>query len=461
MDQLPVEIISLIVEHLQQWNISDQPFSHLTETSKDGTVGWLTHTVESRRDVCNFRLVCHSFYNSSLRSFGEVLGNRIFRITKADLEDLEAISCVAALTPHIRTITFGSAQFDDISINQTLHVVLANIPAPHQLRLQAAYSRAFEWQRQLPHRGYVRPMEAVLNRLPNFENIRLLTSDHPDRSSHLRGWLDPGDSEIIAKAWHETAGGWPEDESIYDIGQASIRQQARSTVAAFFPLCCALQDAGTVLRELRIGLEDAVSPQALFALMNDTGMVSTLHRLRLQIDPRFFQLSHQQQSALYYECIFALLPNVTDLSLSLVHDARFWNFGSAASSLLQLLRLLPHLKQLTMRGNWAYNERDLVDFVTDHGEHLAKLALKGPVLSAGSWTRVVQQLASVRLSALQHLQLSDMSLMAADTRSIPAFNTTSWQDFVEDVRQPIEENVMCTVYLSSGDGEYIHCPSQS
>ena len=120
MDRLPIELISLIAEHLQQWYISDQPFSHLTETSKDPMVtskdepvGWLTHTSDSHEDILNFRLVCQVFYNSSLHIFGELLDSRIFRITKFGLEELQALAGVATMRPHIRKLTFGNAQFDD------------------------------------------------------------------------------------------------------------------------------------------------------------------------------------------------------------------------------------------------------------------------------------------------------------------------------------------------------------
>ena len=96
--------MSFVVEHLQQWNVSDQPFSHLTETSKDGTVGWLVHTFDSRQNISRFRLACRGFYNSSHRCFGAVLGDRVFQPTKDDLKDLEAMSNNHSFgTPHPNT----------------------------------------------------------------------------------------------------------------------------------------------------------------------------------------------------------------------------------------------------------------------------------------------------------------------------------------------------------------------
>jgi hypothetical protein len=35
MNHLPVELISMIAAQLQQWNLADQPFSYLKETSAD------------------------------------------------------------------------------------------------------------------------------------------------------------------------------------------------------------------------------------------------------------------------------------------------------------------------------------------------------------------------------------------------------------------------------------------
>jgi hypothetical protein len=106
MDHLPVELISMIAAQLQQWNLADQPFSHLTEISADNRDGWLIHTKASRRDIKNFRLVCSKLCHSTLCNFGEILGDRVYRFTKVGLEVLQAMSNIVELQPHIRTLTF-------------------------------------------------------------------------------------------------------------------------------------------------------------------------------------------------------------------------------------------------------------------------------------------------------------------------------------------------------------------
>jgi hypothetical protein len=44
MEDLPVELISMIAARLQERDLANQPFSHITETSADRKDGWLVHT---------------------------------------------------------------------------------------------------------------------------------------------------------------------------------------------------------------------------------------------------------------------------------------------------------------------------------------------------------------------------------------------------------------------------------
>jgi hypothetical protein len=82
----------MIAAQLQERNLAQQPFSHITETSADRKDGWLAHTKASVRHISKFRLVCGKLRDSSLRSFGDILGDRVFRFTEVGLHDSALIA---------------------------------------------------------------------------------------------------------------------------------------------------------------------------------------------------------------------------------------------------------------------------------------------------------------------------------------------------------------------------------
>ena len=82
MNRLPIELVSVIAEDFVQSNFSAEPFFYIVETSRDGAMDWLTLTLGSRKDIFNFRLVCHQLRGGSRKTFGKVLGDRKTRITK-------------------------------------------------------------------------------------------------------------------------------------------------------------------------------------------------------------------------------------------------------------------------------------------------------------------------------------------------------------------------------------------
>ena len=206
MDQVPLEIISAIVEQLEQLTISDDAFSHSTETFKDGPVSWLSHTVESRQDVRKFRLVCRKFYNGSFKSFGKILGDRKFRITKVGLQDLKGIAKVKGLVPYIQILTFGNARFIDIDSwhgSQSPKVVLAHVPdSKDRTRLCSALKEASQWASYENTDRHVELLTSALKAFANLKSIRLVDSDRVDHDNHLAGWMEqPGDDELVRAAW--------------------------------------------------------------------------------------------------------------------------------------------------------------------------------------------------------------------------------------------------------------------
>lgn len=149
MENLRLELISTISEYFLDWGFADTPFAHLTETSgrRYGVWhgGWLLYTDESWRDICNFRRICRQLYTGSFVSFGGFLGSRVFRLTKLGMEDLQGILDVVLLRPHIRTLTFGSAQFYNSSDHPAVMKVFGLMSAPMQTKLPAAYADPAGW----------------------------------------------------------------------------------------------------------------------------------------------------------------------------------------------------------------------------------------------------------------------------------------------------------------------------
>jgi hypothetical protein len=110
------------------------------------------------------------------------------------------MSNIVELQPHIWTLTFGNAQFHDLTKNVALKELFQMPLKPDQTRLSTAYSDAYQSQSRLPKSLCTYKVLIALRNLPRLTNLRLL-SDSPDMSNHLGGWLGPHDSTLITSAW--------------------------------------------------------------------------------------------------------------------------------------------------------------------------------------------------------------------------------------------------------------------
>ena len=99
---LPLEIMSLIAESLQEFDVSSKPFAHLAGTIPIGSPEWKQLSSRSKRDVCNFRLVCRKATDAAKKSFGNVISNRTFRMTPANVQDLLDLWTTSDLAPYIK-----------------------------------------------------------------------------------------------------------------------------------------------------------------------------------------------------------------------------------------------------------------------------------------------------------------------------------------------------------------------
>lgn len=452
METLPVELLSFVADHLQAWNTAAQPFSHLTETSMDGTVGWLTHLPSSRQDICNFRLVCSKFHSSSLRTFGEILGDHIFRWTKVGMEDLQALSDHKPLKPYIRTLTFGTAHFNDPADNYQLKAVLETLRKRDSERLFDAYSRAYKWQNDHAPDDCIDIMTIALGKLPMFKNLRFLIPDRP--TAHLGGWLTSKQDAMRIRAELEIIG-HPFD-SIYEIDYGWDCPDH---------LIVPLEKVELSLETLRIGCGYGLHWSDLAGWVGHKSM-SRLKHLRFDMNFDCFWS---------YTDVFKILRDVSpveSLSISYHHNPDYTSLTDATGGLIEYLRLCNNLKHIVIRGEWSYTEHDLLALVGDC-EVLETLVLNDPILvqessdsgenqtNLNSWASVVNRILSAPSDTLEHLQLSTIHTREATNRLVPTFNAVAWAEFIQDVRSSIEEQRTCTVYLSSGECEYMFCPSQA
>ncbi|KAF2494266.1 hypothetical protein BU16DRAFT_69214 [Lophium mytilinum] len=124
MDQIPIELLQMIVQELEDFGpypdasslLSGRISSSLTAdeclmNKRCGLINWSKLTEESRRDILNCRQVATCFRDAAWPSFGKVIGDLLFRITKKDMKDLTEISKVEKLGPWLRSLTFGTRIF--------------------------------------------------------------------------------------------------------------------------------------------------------------------------------------------------------------------------------------------------------------------------------------------------------------------------------------------------------------
>jgi len=445
MDSLPVELLSCIIKHLQQWNIADQPFSQVTETSVDGTIGWLTHTAHSRNDICGFRLLSRKCYASSSQVFGELLGDRIFRITKVGVDDLRALAKQETLSPNIRTLTFGNAQFDEPGRNEALARLLGRLPAADSQRIFSTYQEAYLGAYHFYNGGnggtIVGALADVFKELPNLKALRLLSHDQPDlHGDHLGGWLTRADEALLAQAKLDGPILTPDDISIYTVGRGGSGDMKW--------LAYALRDAGLHIKDLRVGGSTGILATDLASW---TCVPDKLQHVGLELDPTF--VDSQSGFLTYTDTFFSKVPDIRSATLSKAYDGYTTRYAQVTTELLDMMRPYAGLEKLTIKGEWTYTEDYIISLFHDC-KSLEIFVLKGAVLWRGSWASIVKRLMTMQATKLRYLEFS--YIYDRVDRLEPAFETVTWLEFVEDVGPVIEENGKCAVYLSSAEYEYTH-----
>ncbi|KAH8704363.1 hypothetical protein GQ44DRAFT_778133 [Phaeosphaeriaceae sp. PMI808] len=379
MDELSLELTSLIAGQLLERSRFDPSRQSLSETDSlvPRTDVWLTHLEDSVQDICNFRLVNHSLYNSSHVVFGELLGtHRVFRKTKVGMNDLQAMANIPDLRPHIRMLTFGNSNFYD-PLDQRIPNGFMQIPEEHRTRLQDAYMRAARWWLMEGSSSYIPSVEATLRKFSNLRKVRLLHYECP--WEHLEGWLDLSDYDLTERAWNT-------NDHLY-LRKTKMYKQERADTESFRALGEAIRRAGTAIESLQIGHELAISPSVLMKFLSESKITSTLRHVSLELDSVDLAQSFTANAVNDYGTFFNSLNCTNITSLSLVMDpfsrpAHQMGFTLATRNLLAHLEPIAGFKQLAIRGEWSYSEGQLVHFISAHSENLTQFVLRGP-----SWWR--------------------------------------------------------------------------
>jgi len=446
MDRLPIELVSVIIQGLQQSNAGDEPFDRLTETTREGVDGWLVQTVESRRDICNFRLVSRKFYNSSFPTFSELLGDRVFRITQSGLEDLFAICSTTSLPLHIRKLTFGTFRFEEPII---LRDLCQSLPQPHKTRLCVSYKGDHCWHQSHGASLQAQDLAQILRRLSNLKTLRILLFDNWDIVNYLGEWLGPSEVADVARVV-------PKSAPTLSINDDDYRSRTNDLLPWLAPLFNAIRSTKTVLQDLRFGLDNTPAPNELFNTLGKINIASSLRHLRLHMNP-----THLRESgSFYYSCLvdtFQALSNITHLTLSMVQITDFEHDGDATDNLLNLLEPLKLLRHLTIRGAWQYSEDQLLKFVSSRDAELSLFSLKDPVMHAGSWSSTISRLAQLQPGNLRYFEVFSMS--TSEMNALDSVDpVVGWEEFLAVVKKPVEQWATCSVYLSCSHDNYFFGP---
>jgi hypothetical protein len=305
------------------------------------------YTSRSRQDLCNFRLVCRKLHDSSVQSLGRLLGGGVFCITKVGLDDLQAIASLTALGPHIKTLTFGYARFDDP--NRTPHSEFEgsfartwrSLPDTHRDRLLSAYTEAYQWSYHNNASQHIRLLSRVFKCFPNLHDIRLHPSDSPGKHNHLVDGLRPGDAEVFNKAWQtETLSRKELEGGMYG---SHIREPQ-----ILGPISRAAKSAGIIIEELRISYGWVILPSKFTDAEQMYDMFSNVRKLQLPLQPNYLSFDNTTPAPQNYREVFYLFPNVTHLWLSTGIGFPAGYYTKETTNLFTLLKPLARLESLCL-----------------------------------------------------------------------------------------------------------------
>lgn len=404
-DQLPLEIVSLIVGQLEELDVGEKPHSQLWETPKDKLVhlrttlydqadymNWLLFADASRNNICNARLVCRAFYNGSFKTFGKLLGDRRIRITKTGIHDLVCLGGTIYLNPYIQTLTFGTARFLD-SNHANVQDCLQKLNPSESSRLLRAYRFYSEWQRTNNKRQLRTTLRAMLQMFPNLQKLRIVHQDVPVH--HLGGWLH---SESDRRLVDSVQGGR---------GSLYSNELAKE---CFEHLFIALQHANIGLRDIRVSCGRVNDIQLRGIINYYLPSLTDLRTFRIPVRrTHLLPKPNGTQTTITRMLIGA--PHLEDLSLIVNHgllkhyppnvtEMEVHKSIEFSTHVFATLSNHTKLRRVAFTKGWAFHEDALIAFIHRHSSSLRCVVLEYPYLVTGCWKSALH-----RISKMEELDL--------------------------------------------------------
>ncbi|PSN67209.1 hypothetical protein BS50DRAFT_634615 [Corynespora cassiicola Philippines] len=384
MDRIPLEIISKIADNLLEPALQDNPHNpqHLLSGLPRGqTINWINYSSNSRRDICNLRLSSRMCYNASFKGFGDVIGDRRFRIAKVDLEDLHAIAEACSLRPYLRTITFGNLRIKERHHDGNLRRTLDQAGGWERedlLRILESFHLNSKWSSQTNTKIHTEFLTTILRKLTSLRIIRIVDDDYLQFSA--------GFASRPRHYYRHT---------MYDSAMGSLE--------ALNPLFHAFSRAGSRIHHLWIG--DAETGCGYLQIPLEINPFCHLRTLRLNLNPS--QLEPGTAKNTPWLKFLASLPNLTNLMLHLRLDTWYElnELLEASRMFLEAVSAHSSLEKITLKGHWNLTQDDLVKLVRSCSPRLVDLVIWQSCLQGGSWIDTVGLISQLYLPRMQSLQV--------------------------------------------------------
>lgn len=407
---LPTELLIKIFKHCEEYDEPNDPNAeHMAlpiylEYPEDDRnyLTWLRVAQSSKQDICNIRLVCKQLHETSLGSFALILGDRIFRLTKAGLRDLKEIANAECLVPWIKTSTFGSADLIEYEWCGGLEarIALAEYDGTMHREL-SLIDQAWKNHEYLSKSAIKRGLEGSLRKLPKLRSLRMVINDEP---SYLHGWLTPDQREYMMAKFKPGTDFW----SLSD--------------ASFTPDCCygprglstaynvlqALRKIGREIQDLRLPtMNDPCYPGKLLPKTLRWVLPETLCTLHMSFD--WFNFECYNRATFNYTdhsgSFLSALENIHILeNLALCLAGCIVCEVEQTTQLFQAIRKTSKLRRLDLKGRWIILPTDLITFAEQHALTLRYLVLEYCGLE-GTFLSTIHSLAAITRDHLQYLRM--------------------------------------------------------
>jgi hypothetical protein len=399
MDRIPLEIAAMIVGNLLEYDLAPGPKSQYTEQPSDKLVSfgkrkedmvtsWMMFTECTRLAVLSARLSCRKLYAASSKAFATLLGDRTFRLTEVGTNDLRAIGQDARLTPYVTSLTIGCTGFcSTMFAADIFNAALGDLKKSDRNRLLKRYNTCVKWQSDnMPHFGTT--LASMLKVFPQLDTIRIDRNSDP--ATHLSGWLQAGDADLLHHYFHYTNITYVSDAHFgtpFALYTPVVEQQT---------VLDAVNKANIVLRDLRVS-------GVFMPPYTESIPFQTLRTLRMPvIRPRGVDMNDVITN-LSVRLSGAL--SLQDLALKVEYKRR-----QDSSGILSALSGLNNLQRISLTGSWVLYEQSLISFVSAHAHSLQCIIFEGSILS-GCWRTVLRTISRLTHGSLRFFRAQCLRTM--------------------------------------------------